>query len=120
MNKNKIIQLVIAITSIAVFVATSIIAFIYGKSFYNTDWFFLIYVLGVISYLFGLLGVILPKLVFKLFSNRFSTKSAEKSSTGCVVPEYMQRHFFMKFRWGLLGFGLFLVLILAIVVLVMQ
>ncbi len=114
MNKNKIIQLVIAITSIAVFVATSIIAFIYGKALYNTDWFFLIYVLGVISYLFGLLGVIIPKLVFKLFSNRFSTKSAEKSSTGCVVPEYMQRHFFMKFRWGLLGFGLLLVFMVAL------
>lgn len=116
---KKLIFAIITILLCAAFGGASAVVFIYGKRFYDSDWFFLLYVVAAFLFICGWFMVIFPKLMFKMIYNKHTVKSMENSYYEYVAPEYMAKHFFMKFRWGLMGVGVAVVWLIALLCLVL-
>ncbi len=104
----------ITIALCAAFGGVSAIMFIYGKRFYDSDWLISCYAVFTTSFIMGLLMVLFQQTTFKLMQ-----KYREKHEQDVVVPEYMGRHFVMKFRWWLMGIGLGVVGLLALLCVVL-
>ena len=116
---KKLFLALITILLCLAFGGASAVIFIYGERFYDSDWLLLIYPIFAFLFLWGVFMVLFPKAMFRMIYNKHTVKSMENSVDGYVAPEYMARHFFMKFRWGLMGFCIGVEWLLALLCLVL-
>lgn len=116
---KKLITVLITLLLCVAFGGASAVMFIYGKRFYDSDWLLLIYPIFAFLFLWGLFMVLFPKAMFRMIYNKHTVKAMENSEHGYVAPEYMARHFFMKCRWGLMGVGIVITLLLALLCVVL-
>ncbi|MCH5154093.1 MAG: hypothetical protein J1F71_02660 [Clostridiales bacterium] len=121
MNLKKAVKILITILLCCAFAGASAVMFIHGDRFITSaaDWMPALYALSATLFCFGLFMVLFPKAVFKMIYNKYTVESMEKSDHGYVAPEYMAKHFFMKFRWGLMGVGNIIVALLALLAVVL-